>query len=343
MNNIYKSAIVKLTAWYLVLVMTISFIFSGVVYYFATSALASSLSAQTRRIYQLYPVFSGNPMFVGNRDATAGSHEILLDLIYFNLLVIVAAGFASYWLARRTLQPIQSSNEKQKRFVADASHELRTPVTSLKMSTEVALLDKSLSKDELRGTLESNLEEADKLDSLLNNLLRLSQLESGEIRGNFTSLSIVTLSSAALERVKQRADAKHINIVNKAVKGSVMGDSDSLIQLLVILLDNAIKYSPEKSTVTVTSSQQSNETTMSVVDHGFGIEPSALEHVFDRFYRADKARSGSHGFGLGLSIAQHIADVHGGSISLTSALGKGTDAAIHLPNDSTQEVIKTTK
>ena len=336
MNNIYKSATVKLTAWYLVLVMTISVIFSGVVYYFATSALMSSLSQQARRIYQLYPVFSGNPMFEGNRDVTTGSHEILLDLIYFNILVLVAAGFASYWLAQRTLRPIQASSEKQKRFVADASHELRTPVTSLKMSTEVALLDKSLSKEELRAALQSNLEETDKLDSLLNNLLRLSQLESGEIRDNFIVLSVTNLTATALDRVKQRAEAKHITVDNDAKDVSVMGDSESLVQLLVILLDNAIKYSPEKSTVTISSSHHKHETTISIIDPGVGIEPTALEHVFDRFYRADKARGGSNGFGLGLSIAQHIADLHDGSISITSALGKGTQATIHLPNDFTQ-------
>jgi two-component system sensor histidine kinase CiaH len=337
MNNIYQSATIKLTAWYLVLVMTISVIFSCVVYYFATTALGSSLSEQARRIYQIYPVFSGNPQFQGNRDAISGSHEILIDLLYFNILVLVAAGFASYWLAQRTLRPIQASSEKQKRFVADASHELRTPVTSLKMSTEVALLDKSLSKDKLREALQSNLEETDKLDSLLNNLLRLSQLESGEIRENFTVLSTESLVDSALERVAQRAEIKHITIVNKTKNEAAAGDNDSLVQLLVILLDNAIKYSPEKSTVTLISSRHKHEITISVIDHGIGIEPKALEHVFDRFYRADQARGGSNGFGLGLSIAQHIADVHDGSITITSAQGKGTQATIHLPNDFSQE------
>ena len=337
MNNIYQSATIKLTAWYLVLVMTISVIFSCVVYYFATTALGSSLSEQARRIYQIYPVFSGNPQFQGNRDVISGSHEILIDLLYFNILVLVAAGFASYWLAQRTLRPIQASSEKQKRFVADASHELRTPVTSLKMSTEVALLDKSLSKEKLREALQSNLEETDKLDSLLNNLLRLSQLESDEIRGNFTVLSTESLVASALERVAQRAEAKHITMANKTKDEAVVGDNDSLVQLLVILLDNAIKYSPEKSTVTLTSSRHKHEITISVIDLGIGIEPKALEHVFDRFYRADQARGGSNGFGLGLSIAQHIADVHDGSITITSAQGKGTQATIHLPNDFNQE------
>jgi two-component system, OmpR family, sensor histidine kinase CiaH len=336
MNNIYQSATLKLTGWYLCLVMSISVVFSCVIYYFATNALAGSLAAQTRRIYQLYPVFSDDRQFVSNPDLTHGAHQILFDLLYFNLLVLVVAGFASYWLAQRTLRPIQASNETQKRFVADASHELRTPVTSLKMSSEVALSDPSLSKEALRDILKSNLEEADKLDVLLSNLLRLSQLESLEIRDTFEAVSVKDIADEAVERIKKPAELKHVTITNEVGAQTVQGDRDSLVQLVVILLDNAIKYSPEKSKINLTSQHHKHETTISVIDHGLGIEPQALEHVFDRFYRADEARSGSNGFGLGLSIAQHIADLHEGSITLTSAVSKGTKAIVHIPNQTDQ-------
>src|ERR1017187_1127202 len=112
MNNVYRSATIKLTAWYLALVMAISVIFSAVVYHVSTNELASSLNDQTRRIYQQFPVFSGNPFFVRDNDASNGSHHILIELIYFNVLVLLVAGFASYWPARRTLQPIEASNER---------------------------------------------------------------------------------------------------------------------------------------------------------------------------------------------------------------------------------------
>jgi two-component system sensor histidine kinase CiaH len=335
-SDIYKSATLKLTAWYLALVMAISFIFSAVVYHFATSELAQGLSSQTQRIYKAFPVFSDNPFFVRKNDVATGSHHILLSLFYFNVLVLIAAGFASYWLARRTLQPIEESNERQKRFVADASHELRTPLTALKMSSEVALLDNTLSKQGLRDALHSNLEEADKLDMLLNNLLRLSRLETDEIRHKFASLPVKQLAEAAIEHVKERAGQKHITIADEAGNQLVMGDRDSLIQLLVILLDNAVKYSPEKSTVTLTSSHDTHITTITVSDHGIGIEPAALEHVFDRFYRADKARShgDSDGFGLGLSIAKHIADLHRGIVTIRSKIGKGTHVSVSLPDQT---------
>jgi signal transduction histidine kinase len=334
MNNIYKSATVKLTAWYLVLVMAISLIFSVVVYHFATNTLANTLSAQTQRIYQQFPVFNGNPFFVHDNDVSTGSHNILIDLIYFNLLVLLVAGIASYWLAKWTLRPIQESSENQRRFVADASHELRTPLTSLKMSTEVALSDDSLSKTDLHEALSSNLEETNKLENLLNNLLRLSQLESDEIKQKFVMVPINSLIEDAVNLVKPHAEAKQITISNETKELSVFGDHDSLVQLLVILLDNSIKYSPTLTTVTISSEKNQNYVAISVSDHGIGIEPKALKHVFDRFYRADKARTGNSGFGLGLSIAQHIADLHDGMITLSSTVGKGTKATVQLPSEA---------
>lgn len=333
MSDIYKSATFKLTAWYLALVVAISLMFSGVVYHFATNVLAQSLTTQQARIYRAFPVFSSNPFFVHDNDIANASHVVLRNLAYFNVIVFIGAGFASYWLARRTLQPIQASNERQKRFVADASHELRTPLTALKMSAEVALMDTDLPKAELRAVLASNLEDAERLTALLNNLLRLSQLETENMRLTFTALTAAHLVERALSQTQERAKAKHIAIHTEVTDSPIAGEQDSLVQLLVILIDNAIKYSPEHTSITITSAHKDSVTTLSVADHGIGIEPSALVHVFDRFYRADKARTGNEGYGLGLSIAKHIADLHHGNITLTSAPGKGTIAAVKLPSE----------
>lgn len=334
-SSIYSSATWKLTAWYLTLAMIISLSFSVVLYHIATSTLAQGLTTQQQRIYREFPVFSGNPFFVRDSDVETGAQHILANLAYANLVVLVAAGFASHWLARRTLRPIEASNERQKRFVADASHELRTPMTALKMGTEVALLDVNATKDELRAALKSNLEEADRLDTLLNSLLRLSQLESQELQHEFTSISARSLAEAAIERTRQRAEAKHIAVENRVTGTIVHGDRESLVQLLVVLLDNALKYSPEHSAVTCTSTKLTDAVAITIDDRGIGIEPAALKHVFDRFYRADKARRQNEngGFGLGLSIAKQIADLHNGDITLTSTVGKGTKATITLPSE----------
>ena len=331
MDNMYKSATLKMTVQYLALVMAISLIFSAVIYHFATDALAWGLHNQTARIYEEFPVFSDNPFFVHDNDVDISAHRILLNLAYFNVLVLVVAGFVSYWLARLTLRPIEAASEQQKRFVADASHELRTPVTALKMSTEVALMDTGAPKSDLRQALASNLEEANKLETLLNSLLRLSHLEANGMELHMAEIAVTDILRPALERVEKSAAAKRISINNTIpTNGSVAGDEASLIQVLVILLDNAIKYSPARSTVTVTSQTKGNETTVTVSDPGVGIKKEALEHVFDRFYRADNARSGDNGYGLGLAIAKHIMDLHHGTITLTSTHGKGTRASITL-------------
>jgi len=330
-DNIYRSAIWKLTGWYMLLVMLISLMFSAVVYRFATDTLAQSLAAQQSRIYKAFPVFSGNSFFVHDKDLELGAHAILQNLIYFNILVLLIAGLAGYWLAQRTLRPIEASNERQKRFVADASHELRTPLTALKMSSEVALLDKNAAASELRTALQSNLEDADKLNVLLNDLLRLSQLESNQMQHSFTALVAPSIVDEAIAKTAGRAKAKHIAIHNNTMGHPLYGDQNSLVQLVVIILDNAIKYSPEHSSVTITSRHKDNMTAITIQDRGTGIEQQALQHVFDRFYRADKARTGSEGYGLGLSIAKHIADIHHGAITISSRPGKGTTVSLELP------------
>jgi len=330
----FRSATFKLTMWYLGLVVLISVGFSIVLYHVATAELARGLHFQTQQIFNKFPIFDDSPLLRSGPDLSDGAHRILLRLIGFNIIVFVGAGFASYWLARRTLRPIEEAHEQQKRFTADVSHELRTPLTAIKMESEVALLNTRGSSTELRQTLASNLEEVSKLESLINNLLRLTRLEVSELQQNFTALQATALAKAALKEVDKQATSRNITLLNKTEKGQLVGDRDSLVQLLVILLDNAIKYSPRDTTVTL-ESHQDDELTFSVIDSGVGIEPGALERVFDRFYRADNSRNkgdSAEGFGLGLSIAKMIVDVHHGTITLTSRVGHGTTAAVSLPN-----------
>ncbi len=329
----FKSATFKLTMWYLALVMAISLVFSVVVYHVGTNELAQGLRGQTERIYTNFPVFDNSPFLRPGKELTNGQHRLLARLVLLNILVLAGAGFASYWLARRTLEPIEAAHEQQKRFTADVSHELRTPLTALKMGSEVALMDTGASKAELRQALASNIEEANKLDSLINSLLRLTRLDADEVRQSFAPLNTTAVTSEALQHVQHSADAKHIELINETKNISISGDKDSLVQLLVILLDNAIKYSPDGSSITFSSKTSGQVATMSVKDQGVGIEPAALERVFDRFYRADASRSrgGSDGFGLGLSIAKMIADLHNGTITLNSRVGSGTTATLTLP------------
>jgi len=331
----FRSATFKLTMWYLAIVMIISIVFSFALYNVTTGELDRGLHRESQRIALQFPVFQNDPSLQRQMDpdATADAHRILLRLISLNLIVLVGAGFAGYWLARRTLGPIEAAHEQQKRFTSDVSHELRTPLTALRMESEVALLHTKTTATDLRKTLKSNLEEVTKLDNLINNLLRLTQLEANELQQHFQTVSSKDVVETALEQVSKLAAARNVTLKHTVSDASLAGDRDSLVQIIVILLDNAIKYSPKGKTVTLEATKQADEVIWRITDEGDGIEPVALEHVFDRFYRADssRAKSGTDGYGLGLSIAKMIADVHNGNITLKSRVGHGTTAIVHLP------------
>jgi signal transduction histidine kinase len=159
-------------------------------------------------------------------------------------------------------------------------------------------------------------------------------LEADELRHNFTPLSSRIIAQAALKRVQTQAANRKVKLESRLKDLSLSGDHDSLVQLLVILLDNAIKYSPSGSAVNLTVEGKGGRAVIQIIDHGQGIERQALERVFDRFYRADNSRnkaSGTEGFGLGLSIAKMIADVHNAAVTLSSHPGKGTTATVTLP------------
>lgn len=323
--------------WYLAIVMAISLMFSAVLYQVATDELDRGLHQETQRIYRQFPIFEQNPILRPGEDYDTGAHRIWLRLVAFNIVVLVGAGLSSYWLARRTLEPIEAAHEQQKRFTADVSHEMRTPLTALKMESEVALMNKKAKAGELRKTIASNLEEVTKLEGLLNNLLRLARLETDELRQGFTAVSTSEIIGTALKQVGPQAGEHRVKIVSELKDLNVHGDQGSLVQLLVIMLDNAIKYSPRGSTVNVSAKKVDGRAQITIEDHGGGIDPVSLEHVFDRFYRADESRAktdgGSEGHGLGLSIAKMIADLHGSTISLSSRVGHGTTATISLPLD----------
>ncbi len=333
MGNMFRSAVFKLTAVFLAIVMTITIGFSAILYNLAVQELQQGFQNQYIRWLTEYAPYGlrqpGNPA----AELAARSQHILTQIVYANIAVFVLTGIASYLLARRVLRPIERAHEQQKRFTADVSHELRTPLTAISMDSEVTLMDKQASKQQLRQTIESSLEEARRMESLVNNLLQLASLEANQLRTEFSRVSTKEISESAITMVARSADMHGIRIVSDLKDYHVLGSETSLVQLVVILLENAIKYSPEGSTVHIQSSASGHTATICVKDSGMGIPHDALPHIFDRFYRADTARSPKehNGFGLGLSLAKLIADLHNAEIVLNSTPGKGTEALILLP------------
>ena len=332
----FKSATFKLTLSYLGVLMVISLLFSTVVYRVGSNNLVFGLSRESQELSIAFPIFNGTPYAQPDpRSLIAGKTHLLDQLILTNLVVLVAGGLISYVLARESLKPIEETHEQQKRFVADVSHELRTPLTALRMESEVALMDDQATPKELKRVINSNIEEAAKLENLINNLMKLSLLEAGEVQRQFTQLDLRQLAKEAIDQLKPQATAKNIKIKLEHAKNSnvfIKGDRDSLVQLIVIFLDNAVKYSPKQTPITLSIEKSSNNvTSLSIKDKGIGIKPEHLEHIFDRFYRADASRSNDGGFGLGLSIAKLITDIHKANIIITSTPKQGTLVKVDFP------------
>ena len=325
----FKNATFKLTVSYIFVVMLICLAFSLVVYRVGSNNLAYGLRSESQDLSSVFPIFNGTQFAAPNNKALVSGKDHLFDeLVLTNIFVLVGAGFICYILAKETLKPIEEAHEQQKRFTADVSHELRTPLTALKMESEVALMDDHISKSDLKKVINSNIEEATKLESLINSLMRLTRIEAEELQKQFKIVNLQDLSNEAYDHMKHIAENKKIQIIIKVDPITFKGDHDSLVQMLVIFIDNALKYSPKGTAVLIESQLVNNQPSIRIIDHGPGIEKKDLDHIFDRFFRADSARSGSSGFGLGLSIAKLIGDVHHADITISSKVNYGTTACI---------------
>lgn len=330
----FSSARIKLTAWYLLIIMFVSAFFSFVIHRGLTAEV-DRISRMEKVQFQAgpyeYRVF--RPALLDPEIIAEIKRRITMTLVVINGIILVSAGGLGYFLAGKTLQPIADMVEEQNRFISDASHELRTPLTSLKTAIEVGMRDKKMDLKAAKKLIGDNLVEIDKLQTLSEGLLLLTQYKSGNGNLKFEKLSIKKIINEAVSKLSVIAKEKKVTIANNVKDYSVEANEYSLTDLFVILLDNAVKYSKPGGIVTVESKKSKKSITVLVVDRGIGISKKDLPHVFDRFYRAEAARSrrGSGGYGLGLSIAKKIVESHGGEIVIESTENSGTTLKIYLP------------
>lgn len=333
-----KSATFKLTLWYLAIIMLLSGLFSMALYRESAAQLGENVDRQRNAIVRLplpreFDTRRNEFLQTLDDQLAIDRQRIFLRLLILNLATLLLGGAASYGLARRTLRPIEDSLEAQSRFTADASHELRTPLTAMRAEIEVALRQKQLSPAEARDLLGSNLEEIAKLETLSASLLRLAQTGGGLDPAAIMPVPVQEVFAEAVGRFQKILDDRGMTVEQTAGPETIAGDRGSLIELIAILLDNAIKYSPEKSKITLLSESTGHFIRLSVADQGEGIKPADAAHIFDRFYRADRSRTQSHikGYGLGLSIAKRVVDLHHGTISVDTTPVRGATFRIKLP------------
>ncbi len=345
----FRSTRIKLTAWYLLIIMLVSFSFSLVIYQMTASELDRIERMQRARVERQFPEEIRMAPPNDNALLRPLDPELIVEtknrlkmlLAFINLTILIVSTGGGYFLAGRTLRPIKEMLDEQGRFITDASHELRTPLTSLKTEIEVNLRNKNLTLEETKKLLESNLEEVNRLQALSDGLIKLTQYQKGTNGLIFTEVSLISISNEAIKKVGSLAKNKKIEIVNKINDLKIEGNKQTLVELLVIFLDNAIKYSPQKTNIKLTSKKTDNHVLVYITDQGMGIDQKDIPHLFDRFYQADKARTslGKNGYGLGLSIAKQIIEKHHGLIKVQSQLKKGTVFTVQLPVNQPHKLI----
>ena len=328
MNQLFHSATVRLTTWYVMILAVICLMFSIVVYQITVTEVSHRLDSYGSQTQELRPSSPFQQVLgeIRTRELTEARANLIAILFYTNLIIVVSGGIGAYFLAKRTLRPIEDAHEQQSRFVSDASHELRTPLAAMTTELEVALRDTTLTKRDMRELLESNLEEVERMTTLSNMLLALSVGNTTLLRR--TSFDLVANTNMIVERYNSTGRC----IVVQASQPTIIitAHQPSIEELITILVDNAIKYSPPGSDVIIALSAH-QKATLCVTNSGPGIPTEHLPRIFDRFYRADASRSGGSGYGLGLALAKQISDFHQAGLVVSSKPGKSTDFSFSLP------------
>lgn len=334
----FQKARLKLTAWYLLIIMIISFVFSAVIFKVQMVEVDRFARAQRMRLERQFPTrefLPPEPPFIDPDLIEETKSRLLLNLIELNGIIILISGGLSYLLAGKTLRPIKEMIDDQDRFISDSSHELRTPLTSLKSAMEVALMDKNMTLTDAKKLIRDNIEDVNRLQCLSDSLIKLSKNKEQKDNLKTEKISLSKLVNSAIEKIKPQADQKKIVIKKRLVSCQFVGDKEKLESVLSILMDNAVKYSEVNKSIFIKTSKSSKNIHISIVDHGQGIGKKDLPFVFDRFFRADTSRTKTKvsGFGLGLSIAKMIIEKHRGNIKVKSQLGKGSVFTLTLPKN----------
>ncbi|MED4224184.1 two-component system histidine kinase PnpS [Neobacillus cucumis] len=272
------------------------------------------------------------------------SKQLLLPLQierkYFIVYGVPIIGTNNVWkgvlLVFHDITEIKKLEQMRKDFVANVSHELKTPVTSIKGFTETLLDGAMNNKETLESFLSIILKESNRLESLISDLLDLSKIEQQGFRLNWQPVELYALLHDVINLLNRKAKAKNIQLGLDCNQKQVLikADIDRLKQVFINLINNAITYTPANGSVKITIHEMEDKVRISVIDTGVGISKEDIPRIFERFYRVDRARSrNSGGTGLGLAIVKHLIEAHHGSIGVKSKLGEGSEFIIELPKE----------
>jgi len=260
----------------------------------------------------------------------ASLNRLERQLILASIVALILGALASLLMALRSLRPISVAFQKQREFVADASHELRTPLTLIRTNIE-AWVRRARSAPPVYA--QNVLDEVDQLNRIVGDLTTLALADARQLLIDRKPMELNDVVRDLMSQAQPLADERGVHLkpeLNGGVR--IEGDASRVRQLLLILLDNALTHTPEGGEVSIGVLRQNGHAKVTVSDTGAGIPPGDIPHIFERFYRSDKARTRENGgSGLGLAIAKWIVDAHKGDIQVKSSPGTGTRVAVSLP------------
>ena len=262
-------------------------------------------------------------------------HETVDRLIFvfvpIGLLALALAVVGGLFMSARAMRPVQSTFDKQRKFIGDASHELKTPLTLIRADAEVVTRDPAHPR--AQKLMNHLLDETERMNTLLSDLLILARLDAGELGVSHEPFDLGEVLAEIAERFRARAVAEGVHLeVEISAKLPVRGDRERTSQILVAVLDNALRHTPSGGRITIEGKPSDNWVEALISDSGPGIAPEHLPHLFDRFYRAEAARTREEGgTGLGLTIARDLARAQGGDLMANSSQAGGAVFRLKLP------------
>ena len=264
-------------------------------------------------------------------DLTDSLHDVLFTFIIVIPFVLLLTAFLSFRFATAAIKPLEESITKLKQFTSDASHELKTPLTTIKTNIEVSLMKEDRSESYYREKMKIILDSVDRMSRLVQEMLYISKIDTENYPVNISDVNIGELFDSLRAQFEGMASSKNITTTFEALIDTIKTDKDILFEILSVLLENAILYNKENGSVKVTALRDGNTVRIVVKDTGIGIKKEQLPFIFDRFYRADESRSReTGGAGLGLSIAKRLSHLIKGDIIVESEYGVGSTFTIIL-------------
>lgn len=323
----FEKARVTLTAYYLISLLVIIFVFTLLTF----QAKESAFIRVRNTVDEVISEDNAIEQFQQSFEETNQNFQERL-IVADTILILLAAVF-SWWMSGRTLAPIQAMLQLQKEFAADVSHELKTPLSNISLEIQTARRIHRLNP-KIVTLLVSIEEEVSRMTHMVQGLLLLVRSQQGTIDMVREKIELSVVIYKSVQTITPLATQKSVILAvgDTLPEARVWGDREQLLQVILILIDNAIKYSPAKTTISIDLDIDQSGAQIIVSDQGVGIPKQDQEAIFDRFYRSHSIGDAKiKGSGLGLAIAKRIVDLHAGTIRLSSELSKGTTFYVRLP------------